>query len=366
MLIWHRLKMRKNFTIFVLLIMAAGASAQLHSHEINDGPYIFRNEKKTIARWIDHGLIKQKALTPDGFDEIQKRFSFKFSYRDLLQVFNLKPEYRFSFRGVDSIAVVSDIHGEFGKYIQLLRSQSIIDAKNDWSFGKGHLVILGDCFDRGDHVTELLWHVFGLEKQAEKAGGMVHYLLGNHEVMTLGEDLRYLNEKYTKVEEITGIRYHDLYSSETALGKWLRYKPVIITINNVLFVHGGISPETISKKLDINEINHLFYQLQVNRQVESDRDLNNLEFLNEDLGPIWYRGYFEEGFSEEKADSVLNYLEKDHIIVGHTTASDFQLLYGKKIIGIDAGLGYGKQGALLIIKNRNFYKGTPDSDRKKL
>lgn len=333
--------------------------------DINDGPYIFRKEKKTIAKWIEGGHIRQKVIVPGSFEEIKDKFDFKFGYRDLMQNYNVKPEARFSFRGVDSMAVISDIHGEFGKYIKLLKRQGIIDSGNNWNFGKGHLIVLGDCFDRGDQVTELLWHVFGLEKQAEKEGGMVHYVLGNHEVMVLGEDLRYMNEKYRKVEEIIGIRYQDLYSSETVLGKWLRNKPIIITINNILFVHGGISTEIIRKKLDIEEINHLFYQMQVIRQVESERDMRNLVFLNEELGPIWYRGYFEEGaFNEEKADSVLSYTGKDHIIVGHTTASDFQPLYGKKILGIDAGLGDEKPGAMLIIKDGIFYEGTPDGKRK--
>lgn len=352
-------------TLYILLILIDALAQGQGSSRIDDGPYIFRKEKRIIAKWIEGGHIRQKAVTYDSFREIQDKFDFKFGYRDLTQTFNLKPETRFSFRGVDSIGVISDIHGEFGKYIKILKNQGVIDSGGNWSFGKGHLVILGDCFDRGDHVTELLWHIFGLEKQAEKAGGSVHYVLGNHEVMVIGEDLRYMNDKYRKVEEITGIRYQDLYSSETVLGKWLRNKPIIITINNVLFVHGGISTEIIRKKLDIDEINHLFYQMQVVRQVESERDMKNLVFLNEELGPIWYRGYFDEGgFSEEKADSVLNYIGKDHIIVGHTTASDFQPLYGKKILGIDAGLGDEKPGAMLIIKNGIFYKGTPDGKRK--
>lgn len=349
------------FFLSVTVIMAQSKEIS----KINDGPYIFLKEKETIAKWIENGHIKQQAITPDSFQEIKNKFDLKFGYRDLLQVFNLKPEYRFSFRGVDSIGVISDIHGEFGKYIALLKSQGIINSSNNWSFGKGHLVILGDCFDRGDHVTELLWHVFGLEKQAEKAGGMVHYVLGNHEVMVIGEDLRYMNKKYRKVEEITGTPYQDLYSTETVLGKWLRNKPIVITINNVLFVHGGISTDIIRKKLDIDEINHLFYQMQVIRQVESETDLKNLVFLNEDLGPIWYRGYFDdECFSEEKADSILHYTGKDHIIVGHTTASDFQPLYNKKILGVDAGIGDDKPGAMLIIKDGTFFEGTPDGKRK--
>ena len=94
----------------------------------------------------------------------------------------------------------------------------------------------------GDMVTEILWHLYSLEKQAARAGGMVHYILGNHELMVLDEDLRYINEKYKQVEAISGIKYSDLYSENSVLGKWLRSKPVMVTINNIIFVHRSNYP----------------------------------------------------------------------------------------------------------------------------
>ncbi len=108
---------------------------------------------------------------------------------------------------MDSIGVITDIHGEYNIYIDLLKAAGIIDRNLNWKFGKGHLVVLGDIFDRGSMVNEVLWHLFGLEKQAEKAGGMVHVLLGNHEFLVLRKDLSFINEKYKEDEAISGIRY---------------------------------------------------------------------------------------------------------------------------------------------------------------
>lgn len=362
--------MKNIFVVIIILLSGVpGLDAQYHREvsSVNDGPYIFRREKRIIANWIENGYIRQKPLNPESFQEVKAKFGLQFGFRDVSSTFNLRHEFRFAYRGVDSLAIISDIHGEYFKYLALLKGQGIIDSSNRWNFGKGHLVILGDCFDRGDKVTELLWHIFGLEKQAEKAGGMVHYILGNHEVMILGDDLRYLNDKYRRVEEITGMKYQELYSSESLLGKWLRHKPIVISINNLLLVHGGISTEVIRKKLHVEEINHLFYQMQVLREVESDHDLDNLMFLNEDKGPIWYRGYFEDpAFSELSADSVLNYFGKDHIIVGHTISNGFQSMFGNKILGIDAGISNNLPGAMLIIKNGILLQGTPDGIRKPL
>ena len=177
---------------------------------------------------MENGLSRQRNLDASSFIDLKVKFGLDFPYREIAGTFMQGPETRFAFRGVDSICAISDIHGEYEKYLALLSSQGIIDENLRWSFGKGHLVVLGDCFDRGDRVTELLWHIFSLEKQAEKAGGRVHLLLGNHEVMILGEDFRYMNDKYRKVENILGVKYQDLYSTQSLLGRWLRQKPIII------------------------------------------------------------------------------------------------------------------------------------------
>jgi len=85
-------------------------------------------------------------------------------------------------------------------------------------------------------VTEILWHLFNLEKQAARAGGMVHLLLGNHEGMLFSGDRRYLNEKYILTEKLMNTRYIDLYGENSVLGKWLRSKPVMISIDDLLFL----------------------------------------------------------------------------------------------------------------------------------
>lgn len=360
--------MSRLTSLIIITILSSGSVLRSQGYSgISDGPYIFKKEKKNIVRWVERGSSRQKNLDASSFADIRKKFGLNFPYRDIAATFSLRPDFRFNFRGVDSICAISDIHGEYEKYLDLLKSQGVIDKELRWSFGKGHLVVLGDCFDRGDQVTELLWHIFGLEKQADRAGGKVHLLLGNHEVMVLGEDLRYMNDKYRKVEAILGIKYQELYSRESMLGRWLRHKPIMISINDILFVHGGISPEIIRRKMKLDDINYLFYQMQMLREVESEKDLKNLIFLNEDHGPIWYRGFFEDPeFNETTADSILTYFDKRHIIVGHTTSDDFQSLYNMKIIGIDAGIGNRRPGRMLFIIKGEFYKGTANGSRKKI
>src|SRR4030042_2858006 len=227
-------------------------------NRINDGPYIYQVDNKLKAKWIENGVCKEDFIVPDNFNGLKKHFSLIFDYSDLTDTYLQKPDYNQSFSNIDSLSVITDIYGEYDTYTDLLKGVGIIDKNLNWNFGKGHLVGLGDIFDRGNMVTEVLWHLFGLEKQAEKAGGMVHLLLGNHELMVFGKNPGYISRKYRNVEEISNTRYYDLYSDSSVLGKWLRYKPVMITINNIIFVHAGISIELVNRNLTIDQINREF------------------------------------------------------------------------------------------------------------
>jgi hypothetical protein len=243
----------------------------------------------------------------------------------------------------------------------------IIDKNLDWKFGKGHLVVLGDIFDRGDMVTEVLWHVFGLEKQAAEAGGMVHVVMGNHEFMVLSKNLSYISEKYKRVEAISNTNYYDLYSDSSVLGKWLRSKPVMITINNIIFVHAGISIEMVQRNLTIDQINRKFSDKIIGKDHDLVYNDEELIFLNEDNGPIWYRGYFRDAsFCESRLDSILDFYHKDHIVIGHTPNKEIISLFNNKILGTDVGIMYKQPGEMLIYKNGFFYKGFITGNRTKL
>jgi len=333
---------------------------------LSAGPYIFKDNNKIKARWIDHGRMRSDVLTADNFYEYKNKFNLLFDYNDLRDTYLVKPNHTQVYTSVDSLSAISDIHGEYNTYINLLKATGIIDENLNWIYGKGHLVILGDAFDRGDKVTQILWHLFGLEKQAEKAGGMVHVILGNHELLIFGNDETYMNEKYRKVEEIFQVRYSELFSANSVLGNWLRSKPIVITINDILFVHAGISIEMVDRKLKIEQINRGFYDMLAGKEIQSDAEYEKLIFLNDDSGPLWYRGYFrEQDFSENQVDSILTFYKINHIVVGHTHCDGINPIFKNKIFGIDAGISDGQPGEMLIYKNGNFYGGLATGKRNK-
>ena len=363
--------MKKSAIILLICLYNLSSTAVYQNEEhydpINDGPYVFYVNDSLKAKMIEKSVLSEYYITAANFSEIKTAIHLSCQYKDLLSVYSQKPDYHQKYNEVDSIIAVSDVHGQYEKYLDILKANGVIDNDLNWKFGKGHLVFLGDAFDRGDKVTELLWHLFALEKQAEKTGGMVHVLLGNHENMVLSGDQRYINEKYRKVEELTKTNYSDLYSANSVLGKWLRSKPVIITINDILFVHAGISIDMVRLKLTAKKTNKLLSGKIFGKDLPPDNKNKQLDLLAGDYGPLWYRGYFDDStFNESRTDSILAFYDSKHIVVGHTTFKNIKVLYNNKIIGIDAGLGYNQPGEVFIYKSGNFYSGSVTGERIKL
>jgi len=350
-----------------LNLSAACLSDGRDSVPVNDGPYISRKNDTLKVLRIENSLLREEYILPGDRKKIKIAPHLSTDYKQLISVFSQKPDFRQSFKRVDSIAVITDVHGQYNQFLNDLEANGIIDKNLNWKFGRGHLVYLGDAFDRGDMVTEMLWHLFSLEKQAAKAGGMVHFILGNHELMVLDEDLRYINEKYQEVETIAGTKYSGLYSENSVLGKWLRSKPVMVTINDIIFVHGGISPELVRRNLDIVQINQVFSDSIVGKNIWSAPENKELDFLAGEKGPVWYRGYFTDStFTESSLDSILVFYDKAHIVVGHSTHKEIKSLFNNKILGIDTGIMYNQPGVMLIYKEGCFYKGSATGRREKL
>ena len=53
---------------------------------------------------------------------------------------------------------------------------------------------LGDILDRGDTEKGCMDLLFKLKRQSREVGGAVHILLGNHEVMNVDLDFRYVTQ----------------------------------------------------------------------------------------------------------------------------------------------------------------------------
>ncbi|MBS1766644.1 MAG: metallophosphoesterase [Acidobacteria bacterium] len=261
------------------------------------------------------------------------------------------------------IAAVSDVHGHLDDLLALLKAQGIVDGKLHWAFGRGHLVIAGDVVDRGDQVTQALWFIRELEGEALRAGGRVHLLLGNHEAMLMGGDLRYTAPLY--VDAPAGMpSVVDLFGPDSEFGRWLRSKPALIRIGSILFVHGGLSPDLAARGFSLDRINTDLRTRLGSRGGGSDA----AGFLLGPEGPLWFRGYFEsqEGaLSDAQVEAVLSAFKAKAIVVGHTTVAQVESLHGGQVYAIDAGLKLGR-GELWLWEKGKAWRGLKDGRKMEL
>jgi hypothetical protein len=218
------------------------------------------------------------------------------------------------------------------------------------------LIITGDIFDRGDTVTEALWLVYKLEQQAEKAGGKVHYLLGNHEYMVLRGDERYLHPKYVSTLNVMQKDLKSLFAPDTVLGQWLRSKATIIKLNQLVFLHGGIHQDFIDLNLSLE---------QANQHFRSSIGLTKKEMLNNPTqialhattGPIWYRGFFlDTQLQQTDVENILQALDAKRIVVGHTSFEQLETRFNNKVLAIDSSIKKGITGELLMWQDQQFIR----------
>ena len=183
------------------------------------------------------------------------------------------------FSGVNRIVAVGDIHGAYDAAVSTLQQAGVIDDHLAWSGGDTHLVLTGDLLDRGPGSRQVIDLVMRLEREAIRAGGQVHQLLGNHEVMNLIGDIRYVSDpEYAAFSEDESAEerdywyqqyrrgqaaetdenaiksefdkkappgyfgYRRAFRSDGFYGKWLLEKPLMIVVNETAFVHGGAPP----------------------------------------------------------------------------------------------------------------------------
>jgi hypothetical protein len=252
----------------------------------SDGPYVFISNNKLIEKKILNGKVTSKVLEPTLYDTI------------------FTPQ-KSIYKNVENIAALSDIHGQYDLAIEILKNNGIINSNLDWNFGKGHLVIVGDVFDRGPKINEMLWLLYKLEIQAKEKGGRLHFLLGNHEYMVLHKDLRYVHDRYKIATKLLGLEYDELYSNQTIIGRWLRSKSTIIKINNSIFVHGGVSEEFIAENgIDLSKTN----QIMRSSIERSKQEMKSTDFYKTYYGKkslIWYRGYFYDNLVDADISKIL-------------------------------------------------------------
>lgn len=327
----------------------------------NDGPYIIndtlfrvdsRNRLVILPKFNKDSIL----VRADNTDKNEFYFSLKTEYTIPKTNYDLPKK----------MVVISDIEGNYEAFVGFLFANKLIDENHNWIYGDGHLVLIGDFVDRGKNVTQVLWLIYKLEHQAKKQHGVVHFILGNHEILNFNGDYRYNRKKYIKVaQEISQIKnkkeaVKHLFSKNSELGKWLITKNIIEKIGDYIFVHAGLSPNILEYNLSLNAINTLARLKFRNKNYTEDKVVN---FLFSSKGPLWYRGLVMNRIIYKKInllelDTVLNYYNSKKIVVGHTFVKSVSTDFNGKVIRTDVHHGNrkfsSKTQGLLIENNKEY------------
>jgi hypothetical protein len=351
-----------------------------------DGPYVFQDSlfyvtgnNAFVSEKLDSGRIINVETN------CQQLPVFSVLLKDRISIENDQ------YDAPDKLIAISDIEGNFTGLYSFLLVNKVIDKNAKWIFGSGHLVLNGDLFDRGKEVSQVLWLIYSLEKQAEMQGGKVHYILGNHEIMNMYGDVSYNDFKYMEVAKRIskqndwdkGLKH--LYSADAELGKWLRSKNIIEKIGDNIFVHGGVNIAHVRGKYSIRELNDISRKyngiVPSEENVKNERDRQVLSSIN---SPYWDRrlnlelqykvvymlnGIDAKETSESELDTILNFYTAKRLVIGHCVVNDITTGYNNKVIKIDvkhgAKMNSGKTKGLFI-DHGFFYKIDDQALKEKL
>ena len=292
-------------------------------------------------------------------------------------------EIPYEWSDVPRIVAIGDVHGAYDSFVAVLRNSGLVDEELRWIGGKTHLVQTGDVLDRGPDSRKCMDLLMELEERAERAGGRVHALIGNHEAMNIVGFLKYVSEEefasYTdsdsekrwnetfkdnyreqrkqarakgerppredEAREIFETKYplgyfehRRAFDTGQRYGRWISGHNVAVGINGVVFSHGDLSEEFSSLGLE-----------ELNRRVRDE--LSGKAPLKGGLtfhlkSPLQHRGLahvpLERAKQEahrEEVDRILANLEATRMVVGHTVTKGFiEPRFGGKHVSIDVGM----------------------------
>lgn len=239
------------------------------------------------------------------------------------------PKARAPKRKPASVRVVAfgDVHGDYQATLDVLRLTQLVDNNLHWAGGDTIAVQVGDQLDRGDGERKILDLFERLQTEAAEAGGAFHPLLGNHEIMNVRGDLRYVTdggfEAFADVDP-AALGEHVDRIEPSKRGRVAAFWPggpyakalsdhsVVLMVGDTVFVHGGVLPEHVTYGLD-----------RINSETQAWLRGERREMppvLDGEDAPVWSRHYSNGPDTDDcrMAREVLGQLGLQRMVVAHT------------------------------------------------
>jgi hypothetical protein len=286
------------------------------------------------------------------------------------------------------LVAIGDIHGDLSVAIKALKLAGVINmsipddfrdiTKINWMGGNTFVVQLGDQIDRvspnklfNDLCTEdnnicddegsdlkIICLFEQLHQQAIKQGGALLSILGNHELMNVDKDFRYVSPRefsefgnyfkgnievnskypYGYKERLEAFKPGGILSKKLACSRFS-----VVQVGSWVFVHGGISPEC-ANDYSLDEINYY-----IRKWLDGDESLQNMHHVNklyhndnDEYSPFWTRIYSDmDEWCDKKCiynfNKTINNLNlknlrnNSNIIKGMIMGHSPQFMYNKSI-----------------------------------
>lgn len=266
------------------------------------------------------------------------------------------------FAAVERVIAIGDLHGDLEAARQALRLGGAIDTNDRWIGGDLVVIQTGDILDRGDEEEAVMQLFQRLQEEAERAGGAVHLLNGNHELMNAYQDFRYVTPGgFADFEDVAVVDAADSLLATLEPGqrpraaafvpggpvaRLLAQRNTVLIVGTSLFVHGGILPEHVDRGLErMNE------EIRAWLRAEAPQP----EWIRGDRSPVWARSFSREPNVEtcDTLSSVLDRLDVERMVVGHTVQrTGVTAFCGGRVWSIDVGMAahYGGRPAVLEIR----------------
>ena len=243
------------------------------------------------------------------------------------------------------IVAIGDLHADLDNAHAALKLAGLLDDELRWSGGQTVLVQTGDQTDRGPDSRQVLALLDRLEEEAAAAGGQVIVLLGNHEVMNLTGDWRYVSPGDVATYGGEAAR-RAAFSAEGEAGRWLHQRDAVAQVDGVVFVHGGVSARYAAAEGGAAGLSDWVRRALAGQAPD--------EVLGPE-GPLWYRGYLQapEPVACAELEVALEALGAERMVMGHTTQRSGKIASRceGRLLGIDTGISdhYGGHLAALEI-----------------